>query len=130
MAVLATFLALGVTQWLKHAPTAVQQLEISPAVLTPGSAGETGTERIEFHIQHSDRIDVAVIDSRGRTVSTLASGLWLRGYKRLTLSWDGRQQDGDDAPAGDYRLRIYLRRRKREVVSPVSFEVRRARSRA
>jgi hypothetical protein len=128
MTVLATFLALGVTQWLKHAPTAVQQLEISPATLTPGANGEAGTEHIEFHIQHSDRIDVGVIDSRGRTVRALASGRWLHGYKRLTLAWDGRLASGGYARAGDYRLRIYLERRKREVVSPVSFQVRRARS--
>jgi hypothetical protein len=124
--VLATFLALGVTQWLKHAPTAVQQLELSPAQLRPGSGGETGSEQIEFHIQHSDRVDVSVIDSRERTVRTLASGLWLRGYKRLALSWDGRSADGVYAPAGSYRLRIYLQHRKREVISPVSFELLRA----
>jgi flagellar hook assembly protein FlgD len=126
LVLLATFIALGVTQWLKHAPTAVQQLEISPATLTPGAAGEAGTEHIEFHIQHSDHIDVGVIDSRGRTVHTLASGRWLRGYKRLTLSWNGTQGDGRHAPAGSYRLRIYLEQRKREVISPVSFEVLRA----
>jgi hypothetical protein len=130
LVVLATFVALGVTQWLKHAPTAVQQLELSPATLSPGAAGEAGAERIEFHIQHSDRIDVGVIDSRGRIVSTLASQRWLRGYKRLTLTWDGRLENGAYAPAGSYRLRIYLQRRKREVISPVSFEVLRARGTA
>jgi hypothetical protein len=123
LVVLATFAALGLTQWLKHAPTAVQQLEISPATLIPGSAGEAGVERFEFHIQHSDHITVGVIDSQGDTVRTVTRHLWLRGYKRVALYWKGRQANGRLAPTGTYRLRIYLERQKREVLSPVSFEL-------
>jgi hypothetical protein len=120
---LATFAALGVTQWLKHAPTAVQQLEITPAAFTPATAGETGVERFEFHIQHSDHITVGVIDSRGVTVRTVVRHLWLRGYKRVLLYWKGLEAHARRAPPGTYRLRIYLERQKREVLSPVSFEL-------
>lgn len=123
----ATFAALGVTQALKHAPTAVQQLEISPATLTPGAAGEAGRERFEFHIQHSDHITVGVIDSRGTTVRTVVRDRWLRGYKTIVLYWKGLEARKRQAPAGTYRLRIYLERQKREVLSPVSFEVVHAR---
>ena len=123
LVVAATFAALGVTQALKHAPTAVQQLEISPATLTPGASGEAGTERFEFHIQHSDHITVGVIDSRGTTVRTVVSDDWLPGYKTIVLYWKGLEARGRVAPAGTYRLRIWLERQKREVLSPVTFEV-------
>lgn len=123
LVVAATFAALGVTQALKHAPTAVQQLEISPATLTPGASGEAGTERFEFHIQHSDHITVGVIDSRGTTVRTVVSDRWLRGYKTIVLYWKGLEAHRRLAPAGTYRLRIWLERQKREVLSPVTFEV-------
>lgn len=123
LVVAATFAALGVTQALKHAPTAVQQLEISPATLTPGAAGEAGTERFEFHIQHSDHITVGVIDSRGDTVRTIVSDRWLRGYKTIVLYWKGLEAHERVAPAGTYRLRIWLERQKHEVLSPVTFEV-------
>jgi hypothetical protein len=123
LVVLATFAALGVTQWLKHAPTAVQQLEISPASFTPGMPGEAGGERFEFHIQRSDHITVGVIDSRGSTVRTVVRHRWLRGYKRIVLYWKGLEARGRRAPPGTYRLRIYLERQQREVLSPVSFEL-------
>jgi hypothetical protein len=123
LVVLATFAALGVTQWLKHAPTAVQQLEISPASFIPGSAVQSGVERFEFHIQHSDHITVTVIDSQGDTVRTVVHHLWLRGYKRVVLYWKGMEAHARRAPPGTYRLRIYLERQKHEVLSPVSFEL-------
>lgn len=123
LVVAATFAALGVTQALKHAPTAVQQLEISPATLTPGASGEAGMERFEFHIEHSDHITVGVIDSRGTTVRTVVSDRWLRGYKTIVLYWKGLEAHKRQAPAGTYRLRIWLERQKREVLSPVTFEV-------
>jgi hypothetical protein len=126
LVVLATFAALGVTQWLKHAPTAVQQLEISPASFTPGAAGEAGVERFQFHIKRSDRITVGVIDSRGDTVRTVVRHRWLRGYKTIVLYWKGLEARGRRAPPGTYRLRVYLERQKREVLSPVSFELVRA----
>lgn len=129
LVVLATFAALGVTQWLKHAPTAVQQLEITPASFTPGAGGEAGVVRFEFHIQHSDHITVGVIDSRGNTIRTVVRHLWARGYKRVVLYWKGMEAHARRALPGTYRLRIYLERQQREVLSPVSFELlaRRAR---
>jgi hypothetical protein len=122
LVVLATFGAFGVTQWLKHTPTPVQQLEMD-ASFTPGANGDAGVERIEFHIQRSDFITVAVIDSQGSTVRTLARHRWLAGYKRVRLQWNGLQARRRRAPAGTYRLRVYLERQKHEVLSPVSFEL-------
>lgn len=148
LVVVATFAAFGVTQWLKHIPTAVQQLEISPATLTlagsgkgevaggqagavgtggsTGAAaggGEAGVEQIAFHIHHSDHVTVAVVDSRGDTVRTVARRIWMPAYKRQTFYWKGREADGRPAPAGTYRVSIYLERQKKEVFSPVTFEV-------
>lgn len=126
LVVLATFAAFGVTQWLKHTPTPVQQLEISPAALTVGAAGETGVEQIAFHLQRSDYVTVGVIDSQGDTVRTVVRRLWLRAYKRAVLYWKGMQAGHRLAPPGTYRVSFYLERQKKEVLSPVTFEVARA----
>lgn len=123
LVVAATFAAFGVTQWLKHIPTAVQQLEISPATLTLAGGGQAGVEQIAFHIHHSDHVTVAVVDSRGDTVRTVARRIWMPAYKRQTFYWKGREVDGRPAPAGTYRVSIYLDHQKKEVFSPVTFEV-------
>lgn len=121
--VAATFAAFGVTQWLKHTPTPVQQLEMSPAAMTPGAANEAGVEQIAFHLQHSDRVTVEVIDSQGDTVRTVAHGLWAPRYKRVLLYWKGLAANHRPAPAGTYRLAIDLQRQHERVLSPVTFEV-------
>lgn len=121
--VLATFAAFGVTQWLKHTPTPVQQLEISPAALRPGAAGEAGVEQIAFHLEHSDRVTVEVIDAQGDTVRTITRDLPLERYKRVELSWKGLAADHRPAPAGTYRLAFDLERQHERVLSPVTFEV-------
>lgn len=122
--VLATFGAFGVTQWLKHTPTPVQQLEISPAAMTPGATGEAGVERIAFHLEHTDRVTVQVIDSQGDTVRTVARDLPLERYRRAELSWKGLEANRRPAPAGTYRLAFDLERGHERVLSPVTFEVR------
>lgn len=122
--VIGTFVALGITQYVKHTPTPVQQLEISPSSFNPSVLGTATVEHIAFRIDRSDHVSVTVIDTEGNTIRAIARRLWLRRYKRVTLSWDGRGDDGRYAPAGTYRLRFDLEHGEKHVVSPVSFELR------
>jgi hypothetical protein len=120
--VLASFAAFGVIQRLKHTPTVVQDISLS-ASFVPGSKEANGVERISFKLARADRVTVAVIDSRGDTVRTLARRLAMPAYKRSSFYWNGHEAHGRRAPAGTYRLRIDLARQKREILSPAAFEL-------
>jgi flagellar hook assembly protein FlgD len=120
--VLASFAAFGLTQRLKHTPTAVQDVRMS-ASFRPGSKSSNGVERISFKLQHADRVTVTVIDSQGDTVRTLARHLAMPAYKRASFYWNGHEAHGHHAAPGTYRVRIALQRQKRQILSPAAFEL-------
>lgn len=120
--VIASFAAFGVTQSLKHAPTAVQGILLS-ASFTPGAPGYGGREHISFRIKANDKVRVTVIDSQGDTVRTLAHARPLTHYRRLYLTWDGRMAGHKTAPPGTYRIRVTLLSDGHEVLSPSSFQL-------
>ena len=120
--VLASFAAFAVTQRLKHTPTAVQSIYLSPS-FTPGSPGTKGREHISFRIKSDDRVRVTVIDSQGNTVRALTHARPVKRYRRLYLTWDGHMAGRRTAPAGAYRIRVALLSEKHEVLSPSSFQL-------
>lgn len=121
--VLASFAAFAVTQRLKHTPTAVQGIVLSPS-FTPNAPGYTGFEHISFRIEKDDEVRVTVIDSQGNVARTLAHARPLKRYRRLVLTWNGHMAGRRVAPPGTYRIRVALLREKREVLSPSSFELK------
>lgn len=74
---------------------------------------------VSFLLLHrSDSVSVYVVDQRGRTVATVASGVYMAGlpHQRLrTFTWYGRVHGGRPAPAGEYYLKVFLRRQNRTV---------------
>lgn len=120
--VLASFAAFGLTQRLKHTPTVVQDIRMS-ASFRPGSKSSNGVERISFKLQRADSVTVAVIDSQGDVVRTLARHLAMPPYKRASFYWNGHEAHGRHAPPGTYRVRIDLRRQKRQILTPAAFEL-------
>jgi flagellar hook assembly protein FlgD len=120
--VLASFAAFGITQRLKHTPTVIQDVRLS-ASFVPGSKASNGVERLSFKLQHSDRVTVTVIDSRGDTVRTLARHLAMPPYKRFSFYWNGHEAHGRHAPPGTYRVKIGLARQRREILLPAAFEL-------
>ena len=139
--VVACFAAFFVTQRLKHTPTAVQAFKLTP-FFSPTPMGHIKAERISFKIARSDDVTVTIVDSAGADVATLVRRLAMVGYKPLSLRWNGRlgvarrysvvgaagghpsivpASRGRLAPAGDYRVRVTLRRRHRSILSPRSF---------
>ncbi len=120
--VLATFAAFGLTQWLKHTPTAVQSIELSPSVW-PGRSGPAGVEQISFRIERSDRVTVAVMNSQEDVVTTITRNRPLRAGVRMFLGWNGLLPSGRPAPAGTYHILVGLLDRRREVPSTNAFEV-------
>jgi hypothetical protein len=139
--VIACLAAFFVTQRLKHTPTAVQLFKLTPR-FSPTPAGHLKEERISFRLARSDAVTVTILDSTGGEVATLVRDRPVRGYKVLSLRWDGRLgiahryktlsgtgghpiivplNAGALAPAGEYRVRVSLREQRRAVESPRSF---------
>jgi hypothetical protein len=136
--VVACFVAFGITQRLKHTPTVVQNFEMNtafkptraPAAACRGRVSTTqvnATERLEylsFKLAQADRVTVAIVDSAGDDVATLARNLPVERYKQLSLCWNGHRgpsERGRLAAPGEYRLRVSLRAQHLTKYSPRSF---------
>lgn len=138
--VVACFAAFAITQHLKHTPTVVQSFKRTPFFF-PEAKGARRYEHLSFRISHADEVTVAVLDSGEREVARLLSNYPLARYTQLSFEWDGRRgpttpprpaagtphdplvprDRGPLAPAGEYHLRVSLRRQNRSVLSPHGF---------
>jgi hypothetical protein len=141
--VAACFVALIVTQRLKHTPTPVEEFKRSRVVM-PASAGPNREEHLSFKPTRADHVTVTVENSSGDTVATLVTNLAVDRYRIVSLRWDGhrgvarrytviRKADGYTtlvphnrgaiAPSGEYHLRVNLLGQKRSVPSPETFKL-------
>jgi hypothetical protein len=141
--VLGCFAALLVIQRLKHTPTLVQEFELTK-VIAPASDGESKEEHIAFKLAKADKVTVTIESSSGQTVATLVRDLPVARYKILSLRWDGRRgtahgygvlrnadgyttlvphNRGRIAPAGEYSVRVSLRREARSIPSSRTFKL-------
>lgn len=142
--VVASFAAFGITQRLKHTPPAVQSFEMDtsftptrvPAASCRGrvpAAEVNATKRIEylsFKPASAGAATVAIVDSAGDEVATIARDLPVERYKQVSLCWNGHRgarQTGPLAPPGEYRLRVHLRQESQTRYSPGSFTLERRR---
>ena len=115
--VVATFAAFFIAQGLKSTPPKIQDLGIEP-FFSPNQDGRFERARIGFELKESDRIDVSIVDRDGDRVRELADGLSAVGGRRVSLRWDGRDDEGRGVRDGTYRARVVLRRQGRSVVIP------------
>jgi hypothetical protein len=129
------------TQHLKHTPTAVQDFKLTP-FFSPTPVGHIKEERISFKLARADRVTVTILDSSERPVATLVRERPVVKYKQFSLRWNGRTgvahsytvaigpegttivspvNRGAPAPAGEYRVKVFLREQNRTVISPNGF---------
>jgi hypothetical protein len=140
--VVACFVAFFLTQHLKHTPTAVQLFKLTP-FFSPTPAGHIKEEHISFKLAREDKVTVKIVDADDRVVATLVRDQPVERYKQFSLRWNGRTGTashvtvsggggartstlipvnvGPPAPAGEYRVRLFLHDRGRSVLSPRSF---------
>jgi hypothetical protein len=139
--VAACFGAFFITQRLKHTPTAVQKFELA-GFFSPFPSGHVKQEPISFKLARADEVTVSVVDSNGDVVATLVRDHPVPRYKQFSLRWNGRRgtahhvraelsghgrtilvpvNRGPIAPAGEYRVRVTLRKQGLTVESPRSF---------
>lgn len=136
--VLACFAAFGITQRLKHTPTAVQNFEMNTAfkptrVAAAACRGRVPTalvnaskriEYLSFKLAQADAVTVAIVDSAGNEVATVVRDFPAERYKQLSLCWNGHRgpdERGSLAPPGEYRLRVHLRDQNQTKYSTSSF---------
>ena len=112
----ATFGAFFIAQRLKHSPTIVQQVMMTP-LFSPNGDGRHDAAHFSFKLRHHDDVTVAVLDAKGDVVRTLVDNRPLGADTPISIPWDGRTGTGLRAPDGRYRVRINLRRQGRSVVS-------------
>jgi flagellar hook assembly protein FlgD len=116
--VVATFGAFFATQRLKRTPPPVNSVLATP-LFSPNRDGR-GNERarLSFTIKKDDDVTVDVISRAGDRVARIADGRALKAYRRLSLSWDGRDDDRRPVKDGAYLYRVALRREGRTVTLP------------
>lgn len=113
--VAATFAAFFVAQRLKHTPTALQQVR-GKQVFSPNGDGRLDKLVVSWELKKADSISVDVINSDGNEVAQLLADRRLKAHRRLTVTWDGRNEGGRRSPDGIYRLRVTLSGEGRTVI--------------
>lgn len=115
--VAATFAAFFVAQRLKNTPSVLQRLMVT-YTFSPNGDGRYDAAHVTFRIKQADDVTVELLDADGDPVRTLMDDKHLDAYKPIdpSLSWDGRDDDGQLVPDGRYRIRITLRHLGRALI--------------
>lgn len=78
---------------------------------------EKQTGLLTFKLRRSDRVDAVLVDDGGHAVRTLVLGMQHRAG-RVSLVWDGLDDEGRVVGDGRYRLRVHLARDHRTILMP------------
>lgn len=131
----ATVGAFFLTQHLKTIPPLVFNSQPIPAAFDPvagrictNSKGKLDYRRTEITIQpsHSDSVGVYVVNSESETapvIRTLSSGTEMAANSKHSFFWDGRQDNGEIAPAGKYFFRVTLLHQGRTIPITAAVQV-------
>jgi len=111
-----TAAAFAVTERLKLVRSPIAAPEID-RVFSPVCDCDRDRASIAFRLREGDRVDLAIVDDDGDVVRTLVHSRSLPAG-RLEATWDGRDDDGEVVPEGQYRPRVHLARQRRTIVLP------------
>ncbi len=98
-----------------------QRLKSSPPVITVSSLNRAFSparhpQRFSVSLKVTDDVTVDVVTQAGDRVRRLADAAHVVAHQPLRLVWDGRRDDGTQAPDGQYRIRVSLRNEGRSTV--------------
>jgi FlgD Ig-like domain len=96
---IGTAIAFAETERLKLKPTPIEESYVQPAF--------SKRAEIRLRLHRADTVTVRIQDVAGETVRVLAQNRRLP-EGRTELFWDGRDQDGSQAPDGRYRVEVDL----------------------
>lgn len=113
----ATAAAFAITERLKLTKSALMPGTKVSKAFSPTCGCARGHANIRVVLRRADTVDVTVIDSHRREVTTLASGQALpRGEAKFR--WDGKTLAGERAPDGAYKVKIHLAQQHQTFVLP------------
>jgi hypothetical protein len=84
---------------------------------SPTCACDRQTALLTFRLRRSERVDAVIVNEDGHAVRTLVLGMQHR-RGRVSLVWDGLDDEGQVVPDGRYRLRVHLGRDRRTILMP------------
>jgi flagellar hook assembly protein FlgD len=120
--VVGTVAALSVNQKLRRDGTVARSIKFERL---PSEDGAKRRVRVSFRLAETDEVEVAVVNADGEVVSVLATAQRLEGDDtRHRFFWDRRDEDGDPAPPGRYRLRLTLSDADRAATSGERFVIK------
>lgn len=118
-----TVAALSINQKLRRDGTVARSIKFERVQEEDGA--QARRVRVSFRLAESDEVEVAVVDTEGGLVRVLAPSRRLEGDDtKHRFLWDRRDQDGDPAPAGGYRLRLTLEEADRVATSGERFSIK------
>jgi hypothetical protein len=104
------------TERLKLAPSPVAKPKFERH-LSPTCDCPHATSSLSVLLRRPERLDVSVVDSDGDHVATLLDAEDVRAG-RIVIAWDGRDDSGQVAPDGLYRLKVRLVHDRRTILIP------------
>jgi hypothetical protein len=111
-----------------HARTANLALEVTriERLLGTGKEAEFPVQ-LEFFVRFDEPDGlVEIVGSEDTPVRTFAADVELVAEERITCTWDGRDDEGNPVPPGNYRLHVVLPGEDRDMVFPQRILVRQA----
>jgi hypothetical protein len=85
--------------------------------LSPACGCAHAASSLSFLLRRPERLDVSVVDSDGGHFATLADAKESEAGT-VSFEWDGRDDEGQVAPDGRYRLKVRLERDRRTILIP------------
>lgn len=119
--VAATVGAFFITQRLKRAKPVVERV-FYQRYLSPNGDGRKDTVPMRFDLPETEEVTVSVVNDDGDSVKDLADDARLAKGTHSYL-WDGRNESGDRAPDGRYRLRVNVRSEGRSLTASRQLEL-------
>lgn len=116
-----TTAAFAYTQALKseRSPLGVPRFERKLAPTCDCPAAEA---TLRLRLREADRVSAEIVDADGTVVRTLAEDE-AEPSGPLAFTWDGRDEEGQVAPDGPYRLRVSLAGADRTILYPTTIRV-------
>jgi hypothetical protein len=115
----ATAAAFAITEHLKLEKSDVSGVVVPLKVFSPVCRCATSTAPVRVTLRHTGHVSVAIGDSAGHRVTTIASGVLMQAHEAKEWSWDGRTESGRLAPDGVYHPWIELPRRTLELANNI-----------